>query len=190
MKQKWFVLSAIVAIAVIGVFVFEHATAQRPERGERGERGERSERGERGERSPRGMMNMDATSLIDNSWLDLTFRVQVDDETLVQARPIHQAARETLTTKMKALGEKMQKFRDDPNRGDIRTVMQEMYQERQTIVASVGKEFQTSLKEVLSEEELTKLNELTKERLIAEQERRNRFRGGQGGQRGGQGGQR
>ena len=56
---------------------------------------------------------------------------------------------------------------------------------------TTGKEFQAGLKKVLTEEQLTKLNTLTKERRIAEQERRNRFRGGEGGQRGGQqGGQR
>ena len=46
------------------------------------------------------------------------------------------------------------------------------------------KELQTGLKEVLTKEELAKLTELMKERMEADAERRNRFRGGEGRQRG------
>lgn len=180
MKHKFFVLSTIALIAIVGLVVFEHATsAQRPDRNDQPEQGERGQRqgGERGNRGMTGTFNPNA--MVDNSWLDLTFSVKVDDETLVKARPVYQATRDKFEEKMKEIRES----------GDIRGAMQEM----QTFVGTTAKEFQTNLKDVLTEDQMKKLNELTKERQIAEQERRNRFRGGtQGGQRGGggQGGQR
>ncbi len=165
MKQKWFVLSAIAAIAIVGVFVFEHATsAQRPDRNAQSERGNRG-----GDRGNRGMMEMvNPVSIVDNSWVDLTFAVKVDDETLVKARPIYQATRYTFEMKMKELRAS----------GDMRTVMAEM----QKLMTTVGPEFQAKLKEVLTEEQMTKLNELTKKRQAEQKNRRNRWRGG-GGER-------
>ena len=162
MKQKWFVLSAIAAIAIVGVFVFEHATsAQRPDRNAQSERGNRG--------GNRGMMEMvNPVSIVDNSWVDLTFAVKVDDETLVKARPIYQAARYTFEMKMKELRAS----------GDMRTAMPKI----QELITTVGPEFQAKLKEVLTEEQMTKLNELTKARQAEQKNRRNRWRGG-GGER-------
>lgn len=171
MKQKFFVLSAIVLIAVVGLFIFEHATsAQRPDRGEQSDQPERGDRP--GGRDMARMFN--PMSIVDNSWLDLTFSVKVDDETLVKARPIYQAARDKFETKLKEIRAS----------GDFRTAMQEM----RTFVTTTGNEFKTDLKKVLTEEQITKLDELTKKRQVADQQRRNRSRGGQGG--GGEGGQR
>lgn len=209
MKQKFFVLGAIALIAVVGLFVFEHATsAQRPDRN--AQPGQ-SQRGERpgGDRGNRGTMNMMGTtfnpvSFVENSWIDLTFKVGVDDEALVKARSIYQATHEKFAMKMKEIREKFEpQMREASASGDgdrraafqkVMTLREEMNKESQALVVSGGKEFQTSLKEVLSKEQMTKLNELTKERHLAwqqQQQRTNRFRGGEGGQqRGGQGGQR
>ena len=174
MKQKFLAVGAIAFMAVAGLFIFEQFTsAQRPDRN--AQQGQNQRGGNRGGMDMMRMFN--PMSIADNSWLDLTFKVDVDDETLVKARPIYAATREKFEKKMAEVRESQ----------DIRAAMQEM----QTYIGTVGKEFQAELKKVLSAEELTKLNELTKERQIQEQERRNRFRGGQqGGQRGGQGGQR
>ncbi len=166
MKQKFLTIGAIAVIAIVGLFVFEHATsAQRPNRDGQGERGNRGNRG--------GMGMMNPASLVDNSWIDLTFSLKVDDETLVKARPIYQATRDKFAAKMKEVQAS----------GDMRTAMSEM----QSFAATVGKEFQAGLKEVLTEEQMAKLNELTKERQTEQANRMNRWRG-EGNRRGGGGG--
>ena len=171
MKQKVLTISAVAVIAIVGLFVFEHATsAQRPDRNAQGQRGNR-QGGDRGSRGMTGMMN--PVSLVDNSWIDLTFSLKVDDETLVKARPIYQMTRDKFTAKMK----------EAQASGDMRTAMAEM----QSFAATVGKEFQAGLKEVLTEEQMTKLNELTKKRQMEQQQRMNRWRG-EGNRRGGGGG--
>lgn len=165
MKQKFLTIGAIAVIAIVGLFVFEHATsAQRPDRNAQGQRGNR-QGGDRGGRGMMGMMNY--VSLVDNSWIDLTFGVKVDDETLVKARPIYQASREKVAMKMEALRQ--------PDMRDTAT------KEIQAIL----KEVNTSLKEVLTEEEMMKLSELTKKRVTEMQQRMNRW---QSGRRGGGGG--
>ena len=168
MKQKWLALSAIAVIAIVGMFVFDFATsAQRSERGERGERGRRG-----GRDMMRGMMN--PTSIVDNSWTDLTFILKVDDETLVKARPIYQDTRDKFEAEFKKLQAS----------GDPR----EMQRGMMAIAGKVGAEFQAELKEVLSEEQLTKLNALTKKRQTELAQRMNRWGGGN--RRGGGGGTR
>ena len=171
MKQKFLTIGAIAVIAIVGLFVFEHATsAQRPNRDGQGQRGNRqgSDRG-----GNRGMGMMNPASLVDNSWIDLTFSLKVDDETLVKARPIYQTTRDKFAAKMKEVQAS----------GDMRTAMSEM----QSFAATVGKEFQAGLKEVLTEEQMTKLNELTKKRQTEQAQRMNRWRG-EGSRRGGGGG--
>jgi len=169
MKRKVFTISAIAVIAIMGVFVLEHVTsAQRPDRNAQGRNQERG-----GGRGGAGMMNMNPVSLVDNSWVDLTFSVKVDDATLVKARPIYQASRDKFEAKMKELQAS----------GDMRSAMTEI----QSYAATVGKEFQTALKEVLTAEQMTKLNELTKARQAEQANRMNRWRG-EGGRRGGGGG--
>ena len=185
MKHKFFILSTIAVFTIVGLLIFDFlnlpsaTSAQRPDRNPQPGQGERGQRqgGERGNRSM-GMGN--PTSLVDNSWLDLTFNVKVDDETLVKARPVYQATREKFEKKMNEIRES----------GDFRTAREQMT----TFTATTSTAFQKSLKEILSKEDMAKLTELTKERLLARQEVLNRFRGrgGEGFQRGGggQGGQR
>ena len=162
MKQKFFVMGAIAVMAIAGFFVFEQATsAQRPDRNAQG--GNQGRQG--GNRGGAGMMN--PASLVDDSWVDLTFVLKVDDDTLVKARPIYQASRDKFEAKMTELRAS----------GDMRSAMTEM----QSYAATVGKEFQMGLKEVLTEEQMTKLNELTKKRQTEQAQRMNRWRGGGGG---------
>ena len=169
MKQRIFTVSAIAVFAIAVLFVFQQATsAQRPDRNAQGERGNRGG-GDRGGRGTGNMIN--PASLVDNSWVDLTFVLKVDDETLVKARPIYQASRDKFEAKMKELRAS----------GDMRAAMTEM----QSFAATVGKEFQASLKEVLTEEQMTKLNELTKKRQTEQATRMNRWRAGGGGGGGG-----
>ena len=172
MKQKFFAIGAIAVIAIVGLFVFEHATsAQRPDRNAEGQRGNR-QGGNRGGGGMMGMVNL--TSLVDNSWVDLTFTMKVDDETLLKARPVYQTTRDKFAAKMK----------EAQASGDMRAAMAEI----QSYAATVGKEFQAGLKEVLTAEQMAKLNELTKKRQTEQATRRNRWRG-EGGRRGGGGNQ-
>ena len=164
MKRKFFVIGAVAVIAIVGLFVFEHATsAQRPDRNAQGQRGNRGGRG-----MPGGMM-MNYGSLVENSWIDLTFSVKVDDATLVKARPVYQEARDQIAMKVEAIRQ--------PDTRDAAT------KEIQTILKGVN----ASLKEILTEEQMTKLSELTKKRATDMQQRMNRWRGGEGGRRGGGG---
>ena len=116
-------------------------------------------------------------SIVENSWIDLTFAVKADDETLVKARPIYQTTHDKFAARMTELRAS----------GD----WQAMRSEIQKLVTTVGPEFQASLKEVLTEEQMKKLNELTKKRQEESQQRMNRFsgernrRGGGGGTGGG-----
>ena len=170
MKQKFFAIGAIAVLAIVGVFIFQYATlAQRPDRNDQSQRGNR-QGGERGNRGGMGMMN--PMSIVENSWIDLTFAVKVDDETLVKARPIYQATHDKFAAKMKEL-------RASGN-------WQAMRSEMQKLVTTVGPEFQAGLKEVLTQEQMQKLNELTKKRQTEQQQRMNRSRGERG--RGGGGG--
>ena len=171
MKQKFFAISAVLVIAIVGLFVFEHATsAQRPDRNAQNQRGNRQggDRGNRGGMA--GMMNY--VSLVDNSWIDLTFSVKVDDETLTKARPFYQTSRDTVASKMETLRQ--------PGMREAAT------QEIQGVL----KQLNMDLKEVLTEEQMAELNKLTKARVTEMQQRMNRWRGGgERGRRGGGGNQ-
>lgn len=173
MKQKFFAISAIAVLAIVGVFIFEHATsAQRPDRNNQNQRGNR-QGGERGNRGGMPMVNF--VSVVENSWIDLTFGVKVDDETLLKARPIYQETRDKTETKMQAI-----RAADD---------MRAAMREHQPDLINTGKAFNASLKEILTEEQFTKLTELRKKREAEQQQRMNRFRGGgERGRRGGGGG--
>ncbi len=158
MKRRWFVLTAILAMAAVTVFLTNQVTqAQRPDRGERRERagGER-----RGGGGMRGFMN--PTSIIDNSWTDLTFSLKVDDETLIKARPVYQKHRDSLEKAVK----------EASNSQDFSGVREAMM--------AVRSGFETDLKSVLTEEQIAELNTLQQKRM---QQMMNR-----GGGRGGGGG--
>ena len=157
MKRRWFVLTAILAMAAVTVFLTNQVTqAQRPDRGERRDRAG----GER--RGGGGMRAFNPTSIIDNSWTDLTFAVKVDDETLIKARPVYQKHRDSLEEAVK----------EASSSGDFRAVREAM--------GKIRDGFQTDLKSVLTEDQVAKLDALQQERM---QQMMNR-----GGGRGGGGG--
>ena len=111
MKRRWFVLTAILAMAAVTVFLTNQVTqAQRPDRDERRERAG----GER--RGGGGMRAFNPTSIIDNSWTDLTFSLKVDDETLIKARPVYQTHRDNLEKAIKEASK-------SEDRGGIREVI-------------------------------------------------------------------
>ena len=156
MKRRWFVLTAILAMAAVTVFLTNQVTqAQRPDRG-----GTRERAG--GERRGGGMRGFSPTSIIDNSWTDLTFSLKVDDETLIKARPVYQKHRDSLEKAAK----------EASSSGDFRAVREAM--------GKIRDGFQTDLKSVLTEDQIAKLDTLQVERM---QRMMNR-----GGGRGGGGG--
>ena len=170
MKQKFFAIGAIAVLAIVGVFIFEYATlAQRPDRNAQNQQRGNRQGGERGNRA--GMMGMNYVSLVDNSWIDLSFVVKVEDETLAKTRPHYQTARDNIASKMEVL---RQPGMREATTKEIQGVLQGL---------------NVNLKEILTEEQFAKLNELTKKRLTEMQQRMNRFRGGgERGRRGGGGG--
>lgn len=165
MKTKWFVFIAIVATVTISGIIFQQATAQLRDRSER-RLGGADARGE-GQ-----LMETALDAFVNNAWTDLTFVLKVDDETLIKARPIHQAAYDEIQKKKQEIQEKIQKARESDDR---RAALQELAGMRETAQKSIETaetEFDTKLATVLTEEQLTKLKELRKERRDALQERR------------------
>ena len=158
MKRRWFVLTAILAMAAITVFLTNQVTqAQRPDRGERGNRAEGERRGGAG-----GMRGMSPTSIIDNSWTDLTFAVKVNDDTLIKARPVFQKHRDSLEKAVK----------EASSSGDFGAVREAM--------GAIRDGFQTDLKSVLTEDQVAQLNAIQEQRMQQQMRRGGGRRGGGG----------
>ncbi len=152
MKRRWFVLTAILAMAAITVFLANQVTqAQRPDRGGMRDRAD-------GERRGRGGFN--PTSIIDNSWTDLTFAVKVDNDTLIKARPVYQKHRDSLEKAVK----------EASSSGDFGGVREAM--------GKIRDGFQTDLKSVLTEAQIAQLETLQEKQM---QQMRRRGGGGRGG---------
>lgn len=155
MKRRWFVLTTILAMAAVTVFLTNQITqAQRPDRGMR-DRAGGERRGGFG-----GMRGFNPTSIIDNSWTDLTFAVKVDDDTLIKARPVYQKHRDNLE----------KAFKEASKSGDAGGAREAMREIRDG--------FQTDLKSVLTEEQITQLEAFQEKRMM------NRGGGRGGGGRG------
>ncbi len=157
MKRKWFVLSAIAAIAMVGMFVFENtAAAHRQVQSKRQYRNDTA-------RTDQGRIAMvNPVTALNNSWIDLTFGVKLDAETLAKAHPIYQKTRETLQTQIK------EARKSDEKRAAVKK-LRENIKETKT-------KFNASLKEILTEEQMTKLTELTKKRRTEARKRVNESR--------------
>lgn len=157
MKKKWFVLSTIAAIAMVGMFVFENtAAAHREVHSKRQHRNENA-------RATRGRITtLNPVATLNQSWIDLTFGVKVDTETLAKVHPIYEKTRETLQTQIK-------EARNSDEKREAVKKLRESIKETQT-------KFHASLKEVLTEEQMTKLTELTKKRRTEAQKRVNQSR--------------
>lgn len=153
--SKWFLLVAILAVATVVVFMTNQITqAQRPDRSEMRDRRGGGMRGGRG-----GGGGFSPTSLIDSSWVDLTFVLKVDNERLVQARPVYQNSRDALEKAMK-------EARDSGDFGSMRGTVME-----------VRESFDSDLKKVLTEEQAAKLEELQQKRMERMMNRRTGGRG-------------
>ena len=157
MKKKWFVLSAIATIAMVGMFVFENtAAAHREVHNKRQYRNDNA-------RAARGRIaTVNPVAALNNSWIDLTFGMEVDTETLAKAHPIYQETRKALQTQIKEARE------SDEKRAAVKKL-------RESIKETNAK-FKASLKEILTEAQMTKLTELTKKRRTEARKRVNQLR--------------
>ena len=157
MKKKWFVLSAIATIAMVGMFVFENtAAAHREVHNKRQYRNDNA-------RAARGRIaTVNPVAALNNSWIDLTFGMEVDAETLAKAHPIYQETRKTLQTQIKEARE------SDNKRAAVKKL-------RESIKETNAK-FNASLKEILTEDQMTKLTELKEKRRTEARKRVNQVR--------------
>ena len=155
MKRKWFVLNTITAIAMVGMFVFVNTIAAHQEVQRKRQHRNDNSRAARGR-----IVVLNPVDALNNSWVDLTFGVKADVETLAKAHPIYQETRETLQKQIKEARESDEK----------RTAVKKL---RESIKETKTK-FNTNLKEILSEAQMTKLAELTKKRRTEVRKRANR----------------
>jgi Spy/CpxP family protein refolding chaperone len=146
----WWTLLTVIAITTIVIFMTNQITqAQRPDRSEMRDRPGGGMRGPGG-----GGRGFSPSSLIDSSWVDLTFVIKVDNETLIKARPVYQKSRDALEKAMK-------EARDSGDYSSMREAMME-----------VRESFKSKLEKVLTEEQLAKFNELEQQRMQRMQNRR------------------
>ena len=157
MKRKWFVLNTIAVIAMVGMFVFENtAAAHRQVQNKRQHRNDNA-------RVARGRIAMvNPVTVLNNSWIDLTFGVKVDEETLAKARPIYQETREALQKQIKEVR------KSDEKRAAVKKMREG--------IKETNAKFNASLKKILTEEQITKLTELTKKRRTEVRKRVNQLR--------------
>ena len=157
MKRKWFVLSAIATIAMVGMFVFENtAAAHREVHNKREYRNDNS-------RAARGRIaTVNPVAALNNSWIDLTFGMEVDAETLAKAHSIYQETRKALQTQIKEARE------SDEKRAAVKKLRER--------IKETNAKFKASLKEILTEEQMTQLTELTKKRRTEARKRVNQLR--------------
>ena len=155
MKRKWFVLSAIAAVAMVGMFVFENIAAAHEIT--------RNKNESRNVGRGRIARMVNPVSALNQSWLDLTFGVKADQETLAKALPIYQETREALQKQVKEAYK-------------VSDTKREAAKKVGEVVKETKAKFNASLKEVLTEEQMTKLTELTKKRRTEARKRVNEFR--------------
>ena len=158
MKRKWFVLSAIAVIAMVGMFVFENTVAAHEIT--------RSKEESRNVGRGRIARMVNPVSALNQSWIDLTFGVKADQETIAKALPIYQETREALQKQIKEAYKTADTKREAAKK--ISASVKETYTK-----------FNASLKEILTEEQMTKLTELKEKRRTEAQKRLNELRRGQ-----------
>ena len=154
MKRKDFLVSATAGLLTLS----QVSEAQRPDRPDReGPRNQR--RGRPGGNRGGGMAGM-ITGMMGTSWVGLTFEVNVDDKTLLAARSIYQ---KTMDESKKLMAEAME-TRD--------------WQSMRPKMEAIRNTHKDGLKKILSEEQMTKLEEYEQEQM---QQQAQRFGGGRGG---------
>ena len=132
MKSRCFVLAAILTMVAMTIILINQVTqAQSPDRGDQ-----------------RVGLGASVVSFADKSWVDLTFTLKVDDNTLIKARPIYQKYRDNLENTVNAEREPGANWYG--------------------LMKAIRDEFQAELQSVLTEAQIAELNTLEKQRLLKE----------------------
>jgi hypothetical protein len=132
MKSRCFVLAAILTMVAMTIILINEVTqAQSPNRG-----------------NPSVDIGAFVTPFADKSWVDLTFTLKVDDDTLIKARPIYQKYRDNLENTVNAEREPGANWYG--------------------LMKAIRDEFQAELQSVLTEAQIAELNTLEKQRLLKE----------------------
>lgn len=130
MKSRCFVIVAILAMGVMTIILINEVTqAQSPNRGDH-----------------LAAIVASVTSFADKSWVDLTFTLKVDDDTLIKARPIYQKYRDNLESTIKD--------REPGEPANLYGLMKE-----------IRDEFMAELEVVLTKAQMTELKALEKKRV-------------------------
>ncbi len=130
MKSRCFVLAAILAMIAMTIILINQVTqAQSPDRGDQ-----------------RVGLGASLVSFADKSWVDLTFTLKVDDDTLIKARPVYQKYRDNLGNTVKD--------REPGASANLYRLMKE-----------IRDEFMAELQVVLTEAQIAKLKTLEKKRV-------------------------
>ena len=129
MKSRCFVLAAIFAMIAMTIILINQVTqAQSLDRGEQ-----------------RVGPGASVVSFADKSWVDLTFTLKVDDDTLIKARPVYQKYRDNLEN---AVEDRV------PGASDLPGLMKK-----------IRDEFIAGLQVVLTEAQIAELKTLEKKRI-------------------------
>lgn len=129
MKSKCFVLAAILTMVAMTIILINQVTqAQSPDRGDQ-----------------RVGLGASVVSFADKSWVDLTFTLKVDDDTLIKARPVYQKYRDNLEN---AVEDRV------PGASDLSGLMKK-----------IRDEFIAGLQVVLTEAQIAELKTLEKKRV-------------------------
>ena len=130
MKSRCFVIVAILAMVIMTIILKNGVTpAQSSDRGDQ----------------LAGIV-ASVTAFADKSWIDLTFTLQVDDDTLIKARPIYQKYRDNLESTIKD--------REPGEPANLYGLMKE-----------IRDEFMAELEVVLTKAQMTELKALEKKRV-------------------------
>ena len=130
MKSRCFVLAAILAMVAMTIILINQVTqARSPDRGDE-----------------RVGLGANVISFADKSWIDLTFTLKVDDDTLIKARPVYQKYRDNL--------ENTVENREPGASANLYGLMKE-----------IRDEFMAELQVVLTKSQITELKTLEKKRV-------------------------
>lgn len=177
MKRNLLTLAAIALIATVGIGAFENTAAAHRDTKEKRQRSKDNVREARGRAAL-----VSPLIALNRSWMDLTFRIGADPETVAKALPIYQETRKALQSQIKAAGksndtsatakevtketektdaeavkEKEKATGTSNGKRATRKALRESIKETQAKLAA-------SLKEILTEEQIAKLTELKEER--------------------------
>ena len=130
MKSRCFVLAAILAMVAMTIILINQVTqAQSSDRGDQ-----------------RVGLEASVVSFADKSWVDLTFTLKVDDDTLIKARPVYQKYRDNLKNTVED--------REPGASANLYGLMKE-----------IRDEFMAELQVVLTEAQIAELKALEKKRV-------------------------